>query len=61
MKIKEWSELHGFDEDDAKRINDAKVMFGGKIEIVRTKDELDKHYKDISKQNKINIDRLWVK
>lgn len=61
MKIKEWQEFHGFTDEDVSRIDDVKKIFGGKIEIIRTRDELDEHYKDISKQNKINIDRLWIK
>lgn len=61
MKIKEWAQLHGFDDDDAKRIDEVKKMFGGTIDIVRTKKEYEEEMKRIAKQNKINIDRIFIK
>lgn len=71
MKIKEWAEFHGFTDEDAARIDTIKKMFGeidkekglvgAKIDIVRT----DKEYKEWDnsriKNNKINIDKLWIK
>lgn len=61
MKIKEWAEYHGFNEEDKIRIDAVKKMFGGKIDIVRTDKEYKEEMISITKNNQINIDRLWIK
>ena len=61
MKIKEWAEFHRFDEEDVQYIDKIKKTFGGKIDIVRTDAEYKEYMRSISTNNKINIDRLWIK
>lgn len=61
MKIKEWAEFHGFTDEAAKRIDDAKKIFCGKIDIVRTNKEYEEYMRSITISNKLNIDRLWIK
>ena len=61
MNRAEWQKFHGFTDETAAHIDKVKKLFGGKIEIIRTNKEYDDEMIAISKSNKVNIDRLWIK
>lgn len=61
MNRAEWQKFHGFTDETSAHIDKVKKLFGGKIETIRTSKEYEDEMIAISKNNKINIDRLWIK
>lgn len=61
MKRIEWQSLHGFTDEDMQRIDDCKSIFGGTITGVFTNKEMSDFKDKIKRDNKMNVDRLFIK
>lgn len=61
MNRNEYQKFHGFSDEDMQRIDDAKLIFNGRVVAVLTDEEYKKMKESIAYNNKLNMNALFIK